>query len=210
LLIDDIAGGFTFTGRGQPQAFQVLPLVVYKVYADGRPDELVRGVDIVGTPLAALTKIVATGDKQEVFNGYCGAESGSVPVSAASPAILTSELEVQKKESSTDPPADFGRRPRTIFSKREAHNEPHTGVQGICSCGYSAERHRVRADRKRRTSATGLRARHFVAHRAQGLIMPVALVAALAVCADAMPLSTIATTANALNTGVRLIVGLPL
>jgi len=104
LLIDDIAGGFTFTGRGQPQAFQVLPLVVYKVYADGRPDELVRGVDIVGTPLAALTKIVATGDTPEVFNGYCGAESGSVPVAAASPAILTSELEVQKKESSTDRP----------------------------------------------------------------------------------------------------------
>jgi TldD protein len=104
LLIDDIAGGFTFTGRGQPQAFQVLPLVVYKVFADGRPDQLVRGVDIVGTPLAALTKIVATGDTAEVFNGYCGAESGSVPVSAASPAILTSELEVQKKESSTDRP----------------------------------------------------------------------------------------------------------
>jgi len=104
LLIDDIAGGFTFTGRGQPQAFQVLPLVVYKVFPDGRPDELVRGVDIVGTPLAALTKIVATGDTPEVFNGYCGAESGSVPVSAASPAILISELEVQKKESSTDRP----------------------------------------------------------------------------------------------------------
>src|ERR1700687_1158565 len=104
LLIDDIAGGFTFTGRGQPQAFQVLPLVVYKVFADGRPDQLVRGVDIVGTPLASLTKIVATGDTTEVFNGYCGAESGSVPVSAASPAILTTELEVQKKESSTDRP----------------------------------------------------------------------------------------------------------
>jgi len=104
LLIDDIAGGFTFTGRGQPQAFQVLPLVVYKVFPDGRPDELVRGVDIVGTPLAALTKIVATGNTPEVFNGYCGAESGSVPVAAASPAILTSELEVQKKETSTDRP----------------------------------------------------------------------------------------------------------
>jgi TldD protein len=104
LLIDDIAGGFTFTGRGQPQAFQVQPLVVYKVFADGRPDELVRGVDIVGTPLAALTKIVATGDKTEVFNGYCGAESGSVPVAAASPAILTSELEVQKKQADTDAP----------------------------------------------------------------------------------------------------------
>ena len=104
LLIDDIAGGFTFTGRGQPQAFQVEPLVVYRVYPDGRPDELVRGVDIVGTPLAALTKIVATGDTPEVFNGYCGAESGYVPVSAAAPAILTSELEVQKKQTATDRP----------------------------------------------------------------------------------------------------------
>ena len=104
LLIDDIAGGFTFTGRGMPQAFQVLPLVVYKVFPDGRPDELVRGVDIVGTPLVSLTKIVATGDTPEVFNGYCGAESGSVPVAAVSPEILISEMEVQKKETSTDKP----------------------------------------------------------------------------------------------------------
>lgn len=104
LLIDDIAGGFTFTGRGLPQAFQVLPLVVYKVYADGRPDELVRGVDIVGTPLVSLTKIAATGDTPEVFNGYCGAESGSVPVSAVSPPILITEMEIQKKETSTDKP----------------------------------------------------------------------------------------------------------
>ena len=104
LLIDDIAGGFTFTGRGQPQAFQVQPLVVYEVFADGRPDQLVRGVDIVGTPLVSLTKILATGDTMEVFNGYCGAESGSVPVAAAAPAILISEMEVQKKETSTDKP----------------------------------------------------------------------------------------------------------
>jgi len=104
LLIDDIAGGFTLTGRGQPQAFQVEPLVVYKVFADGKPDELVRGVDIVGTPLASLAKIIATGDTPEVFNGYCGAESGSVPVSAVSPAILTTELEVQKKPAATDRP----------------------------------------------------------------------------------------------------------
>jgi len=104
LLIDDIAGGFTMTGRGQPQAFQVTPLVVYRIYPDGRPDEMVRGVDIVGTPLVSLTKILATGDKQEVFNGYCGAESGSVPVAAVSPAILISEMEVQKKETSVDRP----------------------------------------------------------------------------------------------------------
>ncbi|HTZ72635.1 MAG TPA: metallopeptidase TldD-related protein [Candidatus Aquilonibacter sp.] len=104
LLIDDIEGGFTMTGRSQPQAFQVTPLVVYRVYADGRPDELVRGVNIVGTPLVSLSKIVATSDKAEIFNGYCGAESGSVPVSAVSPAILISEMEFDKKETSTDKP----------------------------------------------------------------------------------------------------------
>jgi TldD protein len=104
LMIDDIAGGFTFTGRGQPQAFQEEPLVVYEVFPDGRPDLLVRGVNIVGTPLTSLANIVATGDKTEVFNGYCGAESGSVPVSASAPAMLMTELEVQKKETSTDRP----------------------------------------------------------------------------------------------------------
>jgi hypothetical protein len=97
LYFDDIQGGFTLTTRFLPQSFQILPVIVYKVYADGRPDELVRGVDIVGTPLAALTRIVATGDKQHVFNGVCGAESGSVPVSAIAPAMLFSEMEVQKR-----------------------------------------------------------------------------------------------------------------
>ena len=104
LFFDDIAGGFTFTGRGQPQAFHVEPLVVYKVFADGRPDQLVRGVNIVGTPLTSLQKIMATGDTTEVFNGFCGAESGSVPVAAASPALLISEMDVEKKETSTDRP----------------------------------------------------------------------------------------------------------
>jgi predicted Zn-dependent protease len=97
LYFDDIQGGFTLTTRSLPQAFQVLPVIVYKVYPDGRRDELVRGVDIVGTPLAALTRIVTTGDQQHVFNGVCGAESGSVPVSAVAPAMLFSEMEVQKR-----------------------------------------------------------------------------------------------------------------
>jgi TldD protein len=104
LFFDDISGGFTFTGRSQPQAFHVEPLVVYRVYANGRPDELVRGVAIVGTPLVSLQKIMATGDTTEVFNGYCGAESGSVPVSAAAPSLLVSEMEVEKKQTSTDRP----------------------------------------------------------------------------------------------------------
>jgi len=83
---------------------QVLPVMVWKVYPDGRPDELVRGVNIVGTPLAALNRIVATGDKMEVFNGVCGAESGSVPVSASAPAMLFSEIEVQKQPHSLERP----------------------------------------------------------------------------------------------------------
>ncbi len=100
LYFEDVQGGFTLTSRALPQAFQVLPVMVYRVYADGRPDELVRGVDIVGTPLAALTRILVTGDKPQVFNGVCGAESGSVPVSAAAPAMLFSEMEVQKRAHS--------------------------------------------------------------------------------------------------------------
>lgn len=97
LYFDDIQGGFTITTRQLPQAFQVLPVMVYKVYADGRPDELVRGVDIVGTPLAALTRILTTGDQEHVFNGVCGAESGQVPVAAVAPSMLFSEMEVQKR-----------------------------------------------------------------------------------------------------------------
>jgi TldD protein len=97
LYFDDIQGGFTLTNRSLPQSFQVLPVIVYKIYPDGRPDELVRGVDIVGTPLAALTRILLTGDQPHVFNGVCGAESGQVPVAAVAPAMLFSEMEVQKR-----------------------------------------------------------------------------------------------------------------
>ncbi|HET8549562.1 MAG TPA: metallopeptidase TldD-related protein, partial [Bryobacteraceae bacterium] len=100
----DITGGFTTTQRRGVQAFTVIPLVVYRVYPDGRPDELVRGVDIVGTPLASFARIMATSDKAEVFNGYCGAESGNIPVSAVSPAMLVSEIEIQKKDRARDNP----------------------------------------------------------------------------------------------------------
>ena len=102
LLFDNIEGGFTFTGRNTPNAFNVLPNVVYRVYADGRPLELVRGVDLIGTPLAAFGKILAASDTVDVFNGLCGAESGSVPVSASSPSLLVSEVEVQKKAQSQE------------------------------------------------------------------------------------------------------------
>ncbi len=101
---EHVTGGFTTTGRRGVQAFTVIPLVVYRVYPDGRPDELVRGADIVGTPLASFGKILATSDRPGVFNGYCGAESGAVPVAAVSPALLISEIEIQKKEVAKDRP----------------------------------------------------------------------------------------------------------
>jgi TldD protein len=104
LYFEDISSGFAVTTRRSPQAFQVIPLVVYRVYVDGRPDELVRGVSIVGTPQAALSSITATSDKQDVFNGICGAESGSIPVSAVAPAMLVTSIETQRQAQGTARP----------------------------------------------------------------------------------------------------------
>lgn len=100
LFFDVVQGGFTFTNRTIPNAFNVQPLVVYKIFVDNRPDELVRGVDLIGTPLSTFSNIVAAADDLGVFNGICGAESGGVPVSASSPSILVSNIEVQKKKKS--------------------------------------------------------------------------------------------------------------
>jgi predicted Zn-dependent protease len=104
LFFEQVTGGYTTTQRRGLQAYTVIPLIVYRVYPDGRPDELVRGVDIVGTPLSSFAKILVTSDQPDVFNGYCGAESGQVPVSAVSPALLVSEIEIQKKDHALDRP----------------------------------------------------------------------------------------------------------
>ena len=104
LYFEEVSSGFTRTGRQDLQAFTVVPLIVYRVYPDGRPDELIRGVDIVGTPLTSFQKILGTSNRAEIFNGYCGAESGSIPVSAVSPAILVSEIETQKKQNAQEKP----------------------------------------------------------------------------------------------------------
>lgn len=97
LAVYDIAGGFTYTQRDLPQSFRLEPLYVARIYADGRPDEVVRGVDLVGTPLLSLKQIAAAGDDPGVFNGHCGAESGWVPVSAVSPTLLLRKLEFESR-----------------------------------------------------------------------------------------------------------------
>jgi TldD protein len=97
LLIDSIQGGVTTTSRGNPNAFSVDVLVAWRVHVDGRPDQLVRGVDLIGTPLVTLGRIVRAGEVHEVFNGICGAESGGVPVAAVSPSLLIEWVETQRK-----------------------------------------------------------------------------------------------------------------
>ncbi|MBL0742498.1 metallopeptidase TldD-related protein [Chryseolinea lacunae] len=96
-LFRDVVGGFTITDRYNPNAFNIFPTVVYRIYADGRADELVRGVDLIGTPLAMFAEIQATGNDRDTFIGFCGAESGYVPVSAASPSLFVRRIETQKK-----------------------------------------------------------------------------------------------------------------
>jgi TldD protein len=94
-----VSGGLTNTMTYTPDYFSIFPLEVYKVHTDGRPDELVKGVSLIGTPLTVLSEILGAGDRREVFSGICGAESGPVPVSTVSPALLVRKIETQNQFS---------------------------------------------------------------------------------------------------------------
>lgn len=95
--IEEVSGGFTTTDRYQPNVFNIQPRKVFRIYTDGRPDELVRGVTLIGTPLVMFSGIEAAGDQMGIFNGTCGAESGGIPVSTISPSLLISRIETQKE-----------------------------------------------------------------------------------------------------------------
>ncbi len=120
LLFKDIEGGYTITDRSGPQAFKVQPLMVYRVYPDGRPDELVRGVEIVGTPLSAFETIIATDDTPGIFNGMCGAESGWVPVSAVSPSLLLRGIEIERAVHDRERPPLLPPPSRTLRTSRRS------------------------------------------------------------------------------------------
>jgi len=86
-------------------------------------------VDIVGTPLLSLNNIILTGDTLQVFNGICGAESGQIPVAAAAPAMLFSEIEVQKRQKGTQrppllPPPSFASLPAPSHAQSVPQVEP--------------------------------------------------------------------------------------
>jgi hypothetical protein len=96
LIIRDISGGSTNTSSYGYQAFKGTPRMVYRVDAETGKETLVRGVEMVGTPLTAMNKLMATSRERGVFNGYCGAESGYVPVSTIAPSTLFREIELQR------------------------------------------------------------------------------------------------------------------
>jgi predicted Zn-dependent protease len=98
----EVSGGFTSTGRVSPNAFNVTPLDVWRIYADGRPDEMVRGINLVGTPLAMFSEIEAVGGDYGIFTGTCGAESGGVPIASVCPMMFVKKIEIQKKAKSTN------------------------------------------------------------------------------------------------------------
>lgn len=94
-----VTSGFTYTGEGGSlNSFNVTPIEVYRVYVDGRKDELVRGVDMIGTPLSMFSNITAASNSVSTFTGVCGAESGWVPVSATSPMIFVTKIETQRRQ----------------------------------------------------------------------------------------------------------------
>lgn len=98
LIVKKMTGGETNTSSYDFQAFKATPLIIYKIDSTGK-ETLVRDLEIVGTPLVSINNIIATGDDYSVFNGFCGAESGYVPVSTVAPSILVSEIELQRQSS---------------------------------------------------------------------------------------------------------------
>ncbi|TFG76936.1 MAG: TldD/PmbA family protein [Thermodesulfobacteriales bacterium] len=114
LLIKSMKGGETNTSSYNFQAYRATPVVIYKVDPKTGKETPVRDIEIVGTPLVSINKIIATGNDYSVFNGFCGAESGYIPVSTVAPSILVSEIEFQRKSSKKEklpllPPPFFQR-----------------------------------------------------------------------------------------------------
>lgn len=124
LIIRDILGGSTNTANFGTQSFRGQPTMVYRVDAKTGQETLVRGVEMVGTPLSSVAKIMATSDTLGVFNGYCGAESGMVPVSTVAPAVLFSEIELQRVQHASERP------PILPAPWRDAEPAKATGTSG--------------------------------------------------------------------------------
>jgi TldD protein len=118
MIVYETNGGETDTTNYDFQAFSGDIAYATLVYPNGR-EVCVRGVNFVGTPLQALSNIIAIGDTPELDNGYCGAESGLIPISTISPAALISNLELQGKEEELVTPSIL-QRPKILRRRPKA------------------------------------------------------------------------------------------
>ena len=99
LIISHVRAGETSTSDYDFQAFKGELAEVFLIDVKTRRQTRIRDVELIGTPLSALQRIVGHGGEVGVDQGHCYAESGSVPVSGIAPAILLSELELQQKST---------------------------------------------------------------------------------------------------------------
>ena len=97
MIVYETSGGETDTTNYDFQAFAGEICYATLIYPNGK-EVCVRGVNFVGTPLQSLNNIIAYGNELEIDNGHCGAESGFLPVTTISPAVLISSLELQGKD----------------------------------------------------------------------------------------------------------------
>ena len=117
MIVYETSGGETDTTNYDFQAFSGNISYATLVYPNGR-EIPVRGVNFVGTPLQSLNNIIAMGDTAELDNGFCGAESGLIPISTISPAALISNLELQGKDEELVTPSIL-QRPKSLHRKRK-------------------------------------------------------------------------------------------
>ena len=125
IVIIRVHGGETATSSYDFQVFKGEPAEVWALDAETGERRRLRDVELIGTPLAAMQRVVAFGGDPQVDEGYCYAESGSIPVSGACPALLLSEIELQQRSSTgfheplLPPPfADDGSRGRTMDERK--------------------------------------------------------------------------------------------
>lgn len=98
-IIERIRAGETSTNSYEFQVFKGELAEVYLLDVETGERRRIRDIEMLGTPLAAMQRIVGFGGEQGVDAGYCVAESGSIPVSGRAPAVLLSEVELQQRST---------------------------------------------------------------------------------------------------------------
>jgi TldD protein len=121
MIVYETNGGETDTTNYDFQAFSGDIAYATLVYPNGK-EVCVRGVNFVGTPLQSLSNIVAVGDSPEIDNGFCGAESGLLPITTIAPAVVVSNLELQGKDEELVTPSIL-KRPQSLKRRKKQRHQ---------------------------------------------------------------------------------------